>query len=98
MSAVILAQAGNAGIQVFSQRFHSIPVLRRFDKLESSPLNGLSRGLEERQLDTMQGGIYNENAINVLTKGPFYPILNSWAWSPVLTLIEQVQEVCDFAD
>ena len=86
--AVILAHAGNAGIHVFSQRAHSIPVLRRFDKLESSPLSELSPGLEERQLDTTQGGIYNENTINALTPGLFYPVLNSWAWSPVLTLIE----------
>jgi len=94
MPAVILAKAGNVGIQVLSRHSHSIPVLRRFDKLVSPPLNGHSDGLEERQLDTAQGAIYNEGVTIPLNLPLFQPLLNSLARS-LVTLIDRVREVVD---
>ena len=65
MPAVILAKMGNADINRVTRYPYSIPVLRRFDKLVSPPLKRDSDGLEERQLDTALGAIYN-NLMNKL--------------------------------
>jgi len=73
---------------------HSIPVLRRFDKLVSPALNGYFAGLEERQLDTAQGAIYNEDGTKLLNLRLFQPLLNSLARS-LVTLIGRVREVID---
>ena len=94
MPAVILANAGNAGINMVLRHPYSIPVLRRFDKLVSSPLSGHSDGLEERQLDTAQGAIYNEGVTKPLNLPLFQPLLNSLARS-LVTLIDRVREVVD---
>ena len=77
-----------------SRHTHSIPVLRRFDKLVSPPLNGDSDGLEERQLDTALGAIYNERVTKPLNLRYFQLILNCLARS-LVTLIDQGREVVD---
>ena len=96
MPAAILAKAGNAGINMVLRHPYSIPVLRRFDKLVSPPLNGHSDGLEERQLDTAQSAIYNEDVTKLLKPWLFQPMLNPAARSPV-TLIDRVRNVYDLA-
>lgn len=94
MPAVILAKMGNADINRVTRYPYSIPVLRRFDKLVSPPSSGDSDGLEERQLDTVLGAIYNECVTKPLYLRRFRPLLNSLAGSQV-TLIDKVWVVFD---
>lgn len=94
MPAIILANMGNADINRVLRHPYSIPVLRRFDKLVSPPSSGDSDGLEESQLDTALGAIYNESLTKRLYRRRFRPLLNSLAGSWV-TLVDKVRDVFD---